>query len=67
MWVSITAAVTCPQASCLLRSSRWTCVCDDGFSGDGHVCYGTVEQVRPTNAEVKNVGVSARTIVNYLC
>ncbi|XP_070411388.1 stabilin-2 isoform X2 [Nothobranchius furzeri] len=31
-------------ASCLLRSSRWTCVCDDGYIGNGLLCYGTVEQ-----------------------
>ncbi|XP_063761654.1 stabilin-2 isoform X2 [Eleginops maclovinus] len=31
-------------ATCRLLSSQWTCVCDDGYSGDGHVCYGTVSQ-----------------------
>lgn len=48
----------CPQASCLLRSSQWTCVCDDGFVGNGHVCYGTVEQVRHAHVNVKNVECS---------
>ncbi|XP_041819472.1 stabilin-2 isoform X1 [Chelmon rostratus] len=31
-------------ASCRLLSSRWTCVCDDGYVGNGQMCYGTVEQ-----------------------
>ncbi|XP_029019242.1 stabilin-2 isoform X3 [Betta splendens] len=31
-------------ASCLLRSSQWTCVCDEGYVGDGRACYGSVEQ-----------------------
>ncbi|XP_037615817.1 stabilin-2 [Sebastes umbrosus] len=31
-------------ASCLLLFSQWTCVCDDEYIGNGHVCYGTVEQ-----------------------
>uniref|UniRef100_A0A8C2YY13 Stabilin 2 n=1 Tax=Cyclopterus lumpus TaxID=8103 RepID=A0A8C2YY13_CYCLU len=34
-------------ASCRLLSSQWTCVCDDGYVGDGHRCYGTVAQVSP--------------------
>ncbi|MEQ2202981.1 hypothetical protein XENOCAPTIV_021999, partial [Xenoophorus captivus] len=34
-----------PQASCLLLSSQWTCFCDDGYVGNGHLCYGTIEQV----------------------
>ncbi|XP_054481008.1 stabilin-2 [Anoplopoma fimbria] len=32
-------------ASCRLLSSQWTCFCDDGYVGDGHMCYGTVAQV----------------------
>ncbi|XP_042372390.1 stabilin-2-like, partial [Plectropomus leopardus] len=32
-------------ASCHLLSSQWTCVCDEGYVGDGHACYGTVVQV----------------------
>ncbi|XP_027899534.1 stabilin-2 isoform X1 [Xiphophorus couchianus] len=32
------------RASCLLLSSQWTCVCDDGYAGDGLLCYGTVDQ-----------------------
>lgn len=35
------------QASCRLLSARWSCVCEDGYVGNGLVCYGTVEQVRP--------------------
>ncbi|CAB1434831.1 unnamed protein product, partial [Pleuronectes platessa] len=31
-------------ASCLLLSSQWTCVCDDGYVGDGRMCFGSVEQ-----------------------
>ncbi|KAM3587343.1 uncharacterized protein V6R79_002629 [Siganus canaliculatus] len=31
-------------ASCRLLSSQWTCVCDDGYVGDGHQCYGSVRQ-----------------------
>ncbi|XP_061571016.1 stabilin-2 isoform X2 [Cololabis saira] len=31
-------------ASCLRIQSQWTCVCADGSVGDGHSCYGTVEQ-----------------------
>ncbi|XP_037552034.1 stabilin-2 [Nematolebias whitei] len=31
-------------ASCRLLSSGWTCVCDDGYIGNGHVCFGTIEQ-----------------------
>ncbi|KAM9824594.1 stabilin-2 [Neosynchiropus ocellatus] len=31
-------------ASCLLRSSRWTCVCNEGYVGDGKICYGSVMQ-----------------------
>ncbi|XP_026182637.1 stabilin-2 isoform X2 [Mastacembelus armatus] len=31
-------------ASCRLLSSRWTCVCDEGYVGNGQICYGTVEQ-----------------------
>ncbi|XP_034530059.1 stabilin-2 [Notolabrus celidotus] len=31
-------------ASCLLLSSAWTCVCDEGYVGDGQLCYGTVRQ-----------------------
>ncbi|CAJ1054448.1 LOW QUALITY PROTEIN: stabilin-2-like [Xyrichtys novacula] len=31
-------------ASCLLLSSVWTCVCDDGYIGDGQICYGTIRQ-----------------------
>uniref|UniRef100_A0A3Q3QBM3 Uncharacterized protein n=1 Tax=Monopterus albus TaxID=43700 RepID=A0A3Q3QBM3_MONAL len=34
------------QASCQLLSSQWTCVCDEGYVGNGHICYGTVAQVR---------------------
>ncbi|KAF0028686.1 hypothetical protein F2P81_017791 [Scophthalmus maximus] len=32
------------QASCRRLSSQWTCVCDDGYLGDGHLCFGTVEE-----------------------
>ncbi|XP_041636350.1 stabilin-2 isoform X2 [Cheilinus undulatus] len=31
-------------ASCLLLSSQWTCVCDEGYVGDGQTCYGTIRQ-----------------------
>ncbi|XP_027140103.1 stabilin-2 [Larimichthys crocea] len=31
-------------ASCRLLSSGWTCICDENTVGDGHICYGTVEQ-----------------------
>uniref|UniRef100_A0A665V3G4 Stabilin 2 n=1 Tax=Echeneis naucrates TaxID=173247 RepID=A0A665V3G4_ECHNA len=27
-------------ASCQLLSSGWTCVCDEGFGGNGHICFG---------------------------
>lgn len=37
----------CVQASCRLLSSGWTCICDENTVGDGHICYGTVEQVSP--------------------
>ncbi|TKS90348.1 EGF-like and X-link domain-containing adhesion molecule 2 Fasciclin [Collichthys lucidus] len=37
----------CVQASCRLLSSGWTCICDEDTVGDGHVCYGTVEQASP--------------------
>ncbi|KAK7896729.1 hypothetical protein WMY93_022054 [Mugilogobius chulae] len=34
-------------ASCLLVStvwtSEWTCVCDERFTGDGRICYGSLE------------------------
>uniref|UniRef100_A0A3Q3FGG4 Stabilin 2 n=1 Tax=Labrus bergylta TaxID=56723 RepID=A0A3Q3FGG4_9LABR len=33
-------------ASCLLQSSQWTCVCDEGYVGNGQTCYGTIGQVR---------------------
>lgn len=46
----------CVQASCLLVSSQWTCVCDEGYVGNGHVCYGTVEQV--SDAQVQSAGSS---------
>ncbi|XP_034005716.1 stabilin-2 [Trematomus bernacchii] len=39
-------------ATCQLLSSQWTCVCDDGYSGDGHVCYGTVFQALMTLPDV---------------
>ncbi|KAG7215107.1 hypothetical protein INR49_022755 [Caranx melampygus] len=29
---------------CRLLSSRWTCVCDEGFAGDGQICFGSVDQ-----------------------
>lgn len=38
--------ITCDQASCLLIAFRWTCVCDDGYLGNGRLCYGTIWQVR---------------------
>ncbi|XP_040886255.1 stabilin-2 isoform X2 [Toxotes jaculatrix] len=31
-------------ASCQLLSSQWTCVCDEGYVGNGRICFGTVEQ-----------------------
>ncbi|XP_065807292.1 stabilin-2 isoform X1 [Labrus bergylta] len=31
-------------ASCLLQSSQWTCVCDEGYVGNGQTCYGTIGQ-----------------------
>ncbi|XP_029351188.1 stabilin-2 isoform X1 [Echeneis naucrates] len=31
-------------ASCQLLSSGWTCVCDEGFGGNGHICFGRVDQ-----------------------
>lgn len=45
----------CVQASCLLLSSQWTCVCDEGYVGNGHVCYGTVEQV--SDGQVQSAGL----------
>uniref|UniRef100_A0A3Q4I1D9 Stabilin 2 n=1 Tax=Neolamprologus brichardi TaxID=32507 RepID=A0A3Q4I1D9_NEOBR len=44
----------CVQASCLLLSSQWTCVCDEGYVGNGHVCYGTVEQV--SGGQIQSAG-----------
>lgn len=35
------------QASCHLLVTGWTCVCDDGYVGDGRLCYGTIAQVSP--------------------
>ncbi|CAB1345818.1 unnamed protein product [Coregonus sp. 'balchen'] len=32
------------QASCLYVSGAWKCVCEDGYTGDGEVCYGNVGQ-----------------------
>uniref|UniRef100_A0A8C7U1Y1 Stabilin 2 n=1 Tax=Oncorhynchus mykiss TaxID=8022 RepID=A0A8C7U1Y1_ONCMY len=32
-------------ASCLYVSGAWKCVCEDGYTGDGEVCYGNVGQV----------------------
>ncbi|XP_071358845.1 stabilin-2 isoform X1 [Trachinotus anak] len=31
-------------ASCQLLSSGWTCVCDEGFAGNGLICFGTLDQ-----------------------
>ncbi|GAA6235731.1 stabilin-2-like [Lates japonicus] len=31
-------------ASCRLLSSQWICVCDEGYVGDGQICFGSVEQ-----------------------
>lgn len=33
------------KASCLYVSGAWKCVCEDGYTGDGEVCYGNVGQV----------------------
>ncbi|XP_055087632.1 stabilin-2 [Periophthalmus magnuspinnatus] len=30
-------------ASCHLISSEWKCVCDEHFTGDGRICYGSLE------------------------
>uniref|UniRef100_A0A3B4UC77 Stabilin 2 n=1 Tax=Seriola dumerili TaxID=41447 RepID=A0A3B4UC77_SERDU len=37
-----------PNATCIYVGPgqvRWTCVCDEGLSGDGHICFGSVDQV----------------------
>ncbi|XP_029282312.1 stabilin-2 [Cottoperca gobio] len=39
-------------ASCRLLSSGWTCVCDEGYVGNGRMCYGTVVQVLMTLPDV---------------
>ncbi|XP_075900072.1 stabilin-2 isoform X3 [Nelusetta ayraudi] len=31
-------------ASCHLLVTGWTCICDDGYVGDGRLCYGTIAQ-----------------------
>ncbi|KAK6314887.1 hypothetical protein J4Q44_G00144160 [Coregonus suidteri] len=38
------AAVIIWWASCLYVSGAWKCVCEDGYTGDGEVCYGNVGQ-----------------------
>lgn len=40
----------CIQASCHLLATGWTCVCDDGYVGDGRLCYGTIGQVSPESS-----------------
>lgn len=44
--VFVTMKWCCVQASCLLLSSRWMCVCGTGYAGNGQICYGTVLKVR---------------------
>lgn len=41
----VSASCPCAQASCRLLSSQWSCVCDEGYVGDGQICFGSVEQV----------------------
>lgn len=34
------------QATCqFLNPGGWQCVCEDGYAGDGKICYGTLAQV----------------------
>uniref|UniRef100_A0A673XNN0 Stabilin 2 n=1 Tax=Salmo trutta TaxID=8032 RepID=A0A673XNN0_SALTR len=33
------------RGGCLYVSGAWKCVCEDGYTGDGEVCYGNVGQV----------------------
>ncbi|XP_068611107.1 stabilin-2 [Brachionichthys hirsutus] len=40
----VTASGGCHYlASCRLLSTGWTCLCDEGFHGNGQTCYGSVQ------------------------
>ncbi|XP_031414613.1 stabilin-2 [Clupea harengus] len=52
-------------ANCVYKKSQWKCQCEDGFTGDGKQCYGTLDQVvavEPVMSEfyqwVQNAGLS---------